>query len=57
MGYDLIQLVRLESPSGKCAMLHTVAASYNRYHLTWSLYYCFFVPHIYVCYSLRTSSL
>jgi len=27
-------LLRSESPSGKCAKLHTVAASNNRHHLT-----------------------
>ena len=50
-------LLRSESPSGKCAKLHNVAASNNRDHLTGSLYYCLFMPHIYGCYSSRTSRL
>jgi len=29
-------LLRSESPSGKCAKLHTVAASNNRNHMPWS---------------------
>ena len=29
-----------------CAKLHTVAASNNRVHMPWSLYYCLFAPHI-----------
>jgi len=40
-------LWRSESPSGMCAKLHTVAASNNRVHMAWSLYYCLFAPHIY----------
>ena len=40
-------LLRSESPSGMCAKLRTVAASNNRVHLTRSLYYCLFAPHIY----------
>ena len=39
----------------KCAKLHTVAASNNRNDTPQSLYYCLFVPHIYGCYSSRTS--
>jgi len=35
-------LLRLESPSGKCAKLHTVAANNNRDHMPRSLYYCLF---------------
>jgi len=31
-----------------CAKLHTAAASNNRDHLTRSLYYCLFVPRIYI---------
>ena len=50
-------LLRSESSSGKCAKRHTVAASNNRDYLTRSLYYCFFAPHIYGCYSLRISCL
>jgi len=38
--------MQLESPSGMCAKLHTVAASNNRDHMPWSLYYCLFTPHI-----------
>jgi len=37
-----------ESWSGKCAKFHTVAAGNNRDHLTRSLYYCLFVPHIFI---------
>ena len=48
-------LLQSESPSGMCAKLHTVAASNNIDHLTRSLYYCLFAPHIYGCYSSRTS--
>ena len=76
----LVALLRSKSLSGKCAKLHTVAASNNRDHKTTlvitiskyyqlftsftsiirdnslrSLYYCLFVPHIYGCYSSRTS--
>ena len=40
---------------GKCAKLHTVAASNNRDHAPQSIYYCLFAPHIYGCYSSRTS--
>jgi len=29
-----------------CAKLHTVAASNNRDHMPWSLYYCLFALHI-----------
>jgi len=43
----LLQVLQLESSSGMCAKFRTVAASYNRDHVPWSLYYCFFVPHIY----------
>jgi len=39
-------LLRLEIPSGMCAKLRTVAASNNRVHMPWSLYYCLFAPHI-----------
>jgi len=42
-------LLRLESPSSKCAKIHTVAASNNRDHTPSSPYYCLFVPHIYGC--------
>ena len=43
--------------SGKCTKFHTVAASNSGDHLTRSLCYCLFVPHIriYGCYSSRTS--
>jgi len=36
-----------ESPSGRCAKFHTVAASNNRVHPTRSFYYCLLAPHIY----------
>ena len=39
-------LLRSEIPSGICAKLRTVAASNNRVHMPWSLYYCLFAPHI-----------
>jgi len=39
-------LLRSEIPSGICAKLRTVAASNNRGHMPWSLYYCLFAPHI-----------
>ena len=45
----------VESPSGKCAKRPTLVASNNRDHPTRSLYYCLPVPHIYGCYSSRTS--
>jgi len=41
-------LLRSESPSGKCAKRRTVVASNNKDHPTRSLYYCLFVPHIYI---------
>ena len=41
-----IVLLRSEIPSGICAKLRTVAASNNRVHMPWSLYYCLFAPHI-----------
>jgi len=31
------------------------AASNNRDHMPWSLYYCLFAPHVYGCYSSHTS--
>jgi len=43
--YGLV-LLRSEIPSGICAKLRTVAASNNRVHMPWSLYYCLFAPHI-----------
>jgi len=39
-------LLRSEIPSGMCAKLRTVAASNNRVHMPWSLYYYMFAPHI-----------
>ena len=39
-------LLQSKSLSGKCAKLHTVAASNNRDHVPWSLYYCLFAPYI-----------
>ena len=47
--WNLIQiepLLRSEIPSGMSAKLRTVAASNNRVHMPWSLYYCLFAPHI-----------
>jgi len=52
-GHSTIVL-RSEIPSGICAKLHTVAASNNRVHMPWSLYYCLFAPHVWCC-SSRTS--
>jgi len=45
---NICVVLRSESLSGKCAKLHTVAASNNRDHMPWSLYYSLFVPHIYM---------
>ena len=39
-------LLRSEIPISICAKLRTVAASNNRVHMPWSLYYCLFAPHI-----------
>jgi len=39
-------VLRSVIPSGICAELHTVAASNNRIHMPWSLYYFLFAPHI-----------
>jgi len=39
-------VLRSESPGGKCANLHTVAASNNRDHPTRSLCYCLLAPYI-----------
>ena len=36
----------MESQSGMCAKLRTVAASNNRDHAPQSLYYCLFAPHV-----------
>jgi len=36
------------------AKLHTAAASNNRDHALWSLYYCLFAPGIFGCCSSRT---
>jgi len=41
-----LKLLRSEISSGMCAKLRTVAASNNRVHMPWSLYYCLFAPHI-----------
>jgi len=35
--YHFKELLRLENPSGKCAKLHSMAASNNRNHATRSL--------------------
>jgi len=55
--YSLKQLCLLwsESPSGKCAKLHTVAANNNRDDMPWSLSCCLFMPCIYGCCSSHTS--
>jgi len=45
MIYELVLLLRSESPSGMCAKLRTVAASNNRDHPARSLSYCLFAPH------------
>ena len=37
-----------KSPSGMCTKLRTVAASNNKDHTQWSLYYCLFAPLIWV---------
>jgi len=37
-----------KSASSICAKLRTVAASNNRVHMLWSLYYCLFAPCIYI---------
>jgi len=48
--------VAIYSLSGKCAKLHTVAATSNDgVHMPWSLYYCLFTPRIYGCCSSLTS--
>ena len=47
--------IAIGNPSRKYAKLHTVAAKNHRDHTPRSLYYCLFVPHIYGCYSSRTS--
>jgi len=53
--FKWLKLLRSESPSGKCAKLHTVAANNNRDHAPRSLSYCLFAPRIYGCCSSRTS--
>jgi len=53
--YLFLLLLRSERMSGMCAKLHTVAATSNRHHMPWSLYYCLFAPDIYGCCSSRTS--
>ena len=50
-------LLWLESLSGMCAKLHTVAARNNKDHMSWSLFYCLFMSHIYGCYSSHISRL
>ena len=37
-----------KSPSGVCAKFRTVAASSNRVHMPWSVYYYLFALHIYI---------
>jgi len=41
-----LMLLQSESPSGKCAKLHTVAENNNRDHAPRPLYYCLFAPHM-----------
>ena len=41
-------VLRLGSPNGKCAKFHTVASSNNRDNAPQSLYYCLFLPYIYI---------
>jgi len=43
---NIYTVLRSEIPSGTCAKLHIVAASNNRIHMSWSLYYCLFAPDI-----------
>ena len=43
---EILTVLRSEIPSGMSAKLRTVAASNNRVHMPWSLYYCLFAPHI-----------
>jgi len=50
-----MSVLQSESANGNCTKLHTVAEGKNRDHMPWSLYSCLFAPHIYGCYSLRTS--
>jgi len=45
--YAYFVVLRSEGPSGKCAKLHTEAASNNRDHAPQSLY-CLFMPRIYI---------
>ena len=45
----------LESPGGKYAKLHTVAASSNRDSRSCPFYFCLFATQIYGCCSSRTS--
>ena len=52
-----MMVMRSESLRGKCAKLHTVAASNNRDQPTRSLYYCMFVPHLCGCCFSYTSRL
>jgi len=42
----MTRMLRSEIPSCIYAKLCTVAASNNRVHMPWSLYYCLFAPHI-----------
>jgi len=42
----LMLVLPSEIPSGMCAKLSTVAASNNRVHMPWPLYYCLFGQHI-----------
>ena len=50
---DIYILLRSESQNGMCTKLHTVAASNKGDHPTRSLYYCLFVPQIYMGVVLR----
>jgi len=46
--FEYLLVLWSASSSGMCAKLHTVAASNNRVHMPWSLYYCLFAPRIYI---------
>ena len=42
---EYMVVLRSESPSGKCAKLHSMAPSSNRHYAPRSLYYCLLAPH------------
>ena len=45
---SIFLVLRSKSSSGKCAEFRTVAASNNKGHTPCSLFFCLFVPHIYM---------